>query len=247
MQGAVQPFLTARWLDLALVTYQIPAELLHGRFPAQLEPDRLPGDSQDVAYVSLVAFDFQDTRVKGIAVPLHTHFPEVNLRTYVREREGEKRRGVSFISELVPKPAIATVANLLYHEHYRALPMQFSSETVERGQARRRRMSCEIELADRVHRIALTGDLPAVPCSDGSPERFFKEHTWGFGSNPLGDLVVYRVDHPKWLLYPTTRDDLELDVDFGELYGAPWGILDRSDPVHVAYAVGSEIAVYPLQ
>ncbi len=245
MAGEPDPFLEARWLDLGLVTYRIPADLIAQRLPPQLEPDRLPGDPEGVAYVSLVAFDFQDTRVKGVAVPLHTNFPEVNLRTYVREREAGGRRGVLFISEIVPKPAIAMVANLLYHEHYRALPMRFAADTTERDGVVLRRMHCEIELADRVHRIGLTGGLPPVACREGSTERFFKEHTWGFGVHPEGGLVTYRVDHPIWLLYPTSLDALELDVDFAELYGHPWGILGDLRPFHVAYAVGSEVAVYP--
>lgn len=106
-------------------------------------------------------------------------------------------------------------------------------------------MCCEIDLADRTHRIGLTGELPAVPCTEGSTARFFKEHTWGFGVHPDGGAVQYRVEHPVWLLYPTTLGDLELEIDFGELYGHPWGLLDDLRPFHVAYAVGSEIAVYP--
>jgi uncharacterized protein len=73
--GDPSPFLTARWQDLALVTWQVPAELLCSLLPRGVEPDRLPDDPEDVAYVSFVAFRFLDTRVRGIAVPLHTDFP----------------------------------------------------------------------------------------------------------------------------------------------------------------------------
>jgi uncharacterized protein len=244
------PFLTARWLDLALVTYRIPADVLTaalgGSQPLDipLEPDRLPGDPADVAYASLVAFRFLETRVKGIAVPLHTDFPEVNLRVYVRTREATPRRGVMFIREFVPRRAIVTVANLLYHEHYRAVPMRI--EAVDLGETRRR-VACSISLGEREHRIALTGGRPPVTPTPDSLEHFFKEHTWGFGRTPEGRTLVYRVDHPIWDAYPTVIEDLELDVDFGELYGHPWELLDGRDPFHVAYAVGSEISVHPPQ
>jgi uncharacterized protein len=245
----VAPFLTARWLDLALVTYQVPIDALAAHLPTGprasgvgLEADRLPGDPPEVAYASLVAFRFADTRVKGIKVPLHTDFAEVNLRIYVRTRETPSRRGVMFIRELVPRRAIVTVANLLYHEHYRAAPM--SIEAVDHPDGCRR-VACEVELGERIHRIALTGRRPTVTPPAGSHEHFFKEHTWGFGRTPEGRTLVYRVDHPVWEVYPTTAADLELDVDFGELYGHPWELLDEREPFHVAYAVGSEIAVHP--
>jgi uncharacterized protein YqjF (DUF2071 family) len=239
----LEPFLTARWLDLALVTYRIPAALLRPHLAPGLEPDRLEGDGEDVAYVSLVGFRFLDTRVKGVAVPLHRDFPEVNLRAYVRET-GTGRRGVSFIAELVPKPAIAVVANLLYHEHYRAVPMTMHATHLTGGS---RRVEYTAELGDRVHRLRLVGRPPTVRPPEHSLEHFFKEHEWGFGKSADGELVVYRVHHPIWDVFPTGPDDLELDWGFEEVYGAPWDELDRRQPFHVALAVGSEIAVFPRE
>jgi uncharacterized protein YqjF (DUF2071 family) len=244
MAHADTPFLRARWADLALVTWRIPADLLRAHLAPGLEPDRLPGDGPEAAYVSFVAFRFLDTQVKGITVPLHSDFPEVNLRAYVREVDGG-RRGVIFISELVPKPAIAMVANLLYHEHYRAVPMQLDVHESDDGDTRT--IDVRIELGERVHAMRLVGhSLPTVPEPD-SIEHFFKEHEWGFGKDGDGNLVVYRVEHPVWACYTTSPDDLELDVDFAELYGEPWSELDRRQPFHVAFAVGSEITVWPRE
>ena len=50
-------------------------------------------------FVSLVGFRFLRTRVRGVAIPWHTDFEEVNLRFYVRRRApgGEERRGVVFV------------------------------------------------------------------------------------------------------------------------------------------------------
>lgn len=238
------PFLTARWLDLGLVTYQIPADLLAGHLPRQLEADRLPGDPAAVAYASIVPFRFVDTRVRGVSVPLHTDFPEVNLRVYVRERSGQRRRGVLFIAELVPRAAIAMVANLVYHEHYQALPLEVVAQDVDE---QTRELRCVIELDEREHKIALRGARKTLRPADDSIAHFFKELSWGFGADPDGNAVIYRVDHPVWDVYPTSVDDLEIDADFAELYGAKWGVLDRLEPFHVAYAVGSEVALYPRE
>lgn len=245
MADAEHPFLRARWADLALVTWRIPAELLRAWLPPGLEPDRLPGDPPDAAYVSFVAFRFLDTVVKGVAVPLHTDFPEVNLRAYVREPGENGRRGVTFIAELVPKPMIAVIANLLYHEHYRAVTMSMDVHDAEDGDTRT--IDVRIELGERVHAMRLVGQCPPAMPEPDSIEHFFKEHEWGFGRDGDGGVVVYRVEHPVWACYTTSPDDLDLDVDFGELYGEPWTELDRRQPFHVAFAVGSEISVWPRE
>jgi uncharacterized protein YqjF (DUF2071 family) len=236
------PFLTAKWLDLVLATWRIPADLVRPRLAAGLEPDLLPGDDPSTAYVSLVAFRFVDTRVLGLAVPMHRDFPEVNLRVYVRTTdEDPPRRGVAFIAELVPRAMISTIANLLYHEHYRTVPLRVSVT----DEAEHRRLECEIEDGDRVHRLRVRGRRPAVHAAEGDVAHFFKEHTWGFGRDESGARVVYRVDHPVWRVYEVAPGDLDLDFDFGELYGEPWQVLDGRPPDHVAFAEGSEIAVYP--
>src|SRR5689334_15513426 len=105
-----------------MLNYEADAALLESLVPAGVELDRWRG----TLYLSVVGFLFRDTRVLGLPIPGHTTFEEVNLRFYVRRHVGggESRRGVVFIRELVPRPAIAIVAKLLYNEPYRALPMR---------------------------------------------------------------------------------------------------------------------------
>jgi uncharacterized protein len=101
-------FLTAKWRDLVMLNYEVDPSLLQRHVPAGTELDSFEGKT----YVSLVGFYFSGTRLWGkIAVPMHTEFEEANLRFYVRQRaEGEERRGVCFIAEIVPRRAIAWTA-----------------------------------------------------------------------------------------------------------------------------------------
>ncbi len=80
-------FLRARWHDLLLVSYAVPDTWLRPYLPPGLMLDRWEGH----ACVSLVAFDFAETRVAGLAWRGFQRFPEVNLRFYVRDGD---RRGV---------------------------------------------------------------------------------------------------------------------------------------------------------
>ena len=109
-------WLTAEWRHLCLFTYAVD--------PARLAPFIPPGCSLDLrdgqAFVSLVAFDFVNTRVLGVSWPGFRHFPEINLRFYVRHGD---TRGVAFIREFVPSRWVAFLARALYNEPYQRAAM----------------------------------------------------------------------------------------------------------------------------
>lgn len=227
-----RPFLTARWRNLLNRTYTVPVGLVDPHCPDGLELE-LSDDGR--AFVSLVAFEFVDTRLRGIPVPGHRAFPEVNLRFYVRHGDN---RGVVFLREFVPRRAVAWLARALYAEPYERVPMT-SNHAVERGTLS---FSLRFDAGGRSHEIDVTADSRStnVPSED-STAHFFKEHTWGFGTDRRGRTRRYRVDHPRWAVYEI--DALTLDVDFGAIYGEEWAILDDADPVETLFAAGSDVAV----
>ena len=104
-----------------MLNYEVDPGLLNRYIPAGTTLDSFQGRT----YVSLVGFRFCHTKLLGFfPVPFHANFDEVNLRFYVRRKEGgEDRRGVVFIAEIVPRRAIATTARLIYGENYRYCPM----------------------------------------------------------------------------------------------------------------------------
>jgi uncharacterized protein YqjF (DUF2071 family) len=229
---ASRPFLTARWSELLIVTYEVPEALVRRHVHPSLEPDRWEGRT----HASLVAFDFLETRVLGCAVPGLVSFPEVNLRTYVRLGGA---RGVVFIRELVPSPVVAAVARLRYNEPYYAARMLSAVGDAAGELAAVRRWWWR----GRAHTLAARSTGGATVPDEGSVEHHFKEHAWGFGVTRAGRLRRYRVDHPVW----SVRDVLELhcDVDFGQLYGPEWAPLTGATPASVVHAVGSAVAVFP--
>lgn len=226
------PFLTARWTHLCLLTYAVPPEWLRPRLPPGLELDTRDGQ----AFVSLVAFNFLDTRVKGIAWPGYCNFAELNLRYYVR-CQGE--RGVVFIREFVPKRLVAWLARLIYNEPYRAAPLTHAiEETPERLTA-----TCRLTWAGRVHTLRVTGRKPTVLPAPDSVEHFFKEHHWGFGVDRRGRLIRYAVQHPFWEVYPVETH--HHDLDWAAVYGPEWKLLDGKVPYSVVLAAGSAVEVFP--
>ncbi len=109
-------FLTAEWKNLLMLNYAVDPALLQPFVPAGTELDEHDGKT----WMSLIGFEFNKTHVLGMAIPFHQSFEEVNLRFYVRRME---RRGVVFISELVPKYAVTAIARFVYGERYSCVKM----------------------------------------------------------------------------------------------------------------------------
>jgi hypothetical protein len=225
-------FLTARWSNLCLFTWPVPAELLMRYLPRGLELDLHDGQP----HVSLVAFDFLDTRVLDIPWPGYTEFPEINLRFYVRHGED---RGVIFIREFVPLRLVVFIAGAIYNEPYRVMPMQSRvAESADQITIRH-----ELTFAGRTNRLSVTGKKPFTYPSQDSIEHHFKEHQWGFGATRGGVCTRYQVLHPLWLTCRVT--EWELDWDWAGLYGPEWSILQDVGPSSIILSPGSAVSVMP--
>jgi uncharacterized protein YqjF (DUF2071 family) len=217
--------------------------MLLPRLPRGLELDVPSGTNDGVGVVSLVAFDFLDTRVRGVKWPRHVNFPEINLRFYVQlpgTAPEPARRGVMFIREYVPRGLISFVARTLYNEPYAAARMR--SSVSRAGDT----LTVSHEITPpggRASRISVTAAAtPSTPPA-ASRDHWFKEHEWGFGRSRDGDMLVYSVKHPVWATHAV--ESFDLDFDWSGLYGTEWGFLAKERPVSVVLAEGSPVEVHP--
>lgn len=233
-----RPFLTARWRYLAMLNYEVPPEVLAPLVPAGTELDSWQGKT----FASMVGFLFLDTRVRGIAIPGHRDFEEVNLRFYVRRKaEDGWRRGVVFVKEIVPRFAIASTARLLYGEKYVSLPMRHAiTGDPTRGGLY---VTYGWRVQGRWNGIgAVVGGTPEE-AAPGSEEEFITEHYWGYSSLRGGGCVEYQVEHPRWRVWKLLRPVLDCDV--AALYGRQFAAPLAGEPSSAFLADGSEVAVYP--
>lgn len=228
-------FLKAEWNNLVMLNYEVDPQVLKPYIPAGTVLDLYEGKAQ----VSMVGFMFNNTRVLGIKWPLHTNFEEVNLRFYVRYFDGaEHKRGTVFISEIVPKYIIATIANTLYKEHYRSLPMRHSVRPTENDQSE---YLYEWKLNGKWNKLGATVSNQFTPMQPGSAEEFILEHYWGY--NPWSPTVTmeYQVEHVSWRIAKVS--DFVFDADVAALYGEAFVPYLSAKPVSAFFAEGSEIAV----
>ncbi|MTI30633.1 YqjF family protein [Xanthovirga aplysinae] len=227
-------FLKAEWRKLALVNYEIEPTLLKEYLPYGTELDLW----NEKCYLSLVGFRFLNTRLLGIKVPFHVNFEEVNLRFYVKRRvQNEWRRGVVFIKEIVPKPALTFVANTIYKENYETMPMNHIWKENREDQT----IQYSWKKNAKWHHFKLTASKEASKIDQGSETEFITEHYWGYAKVDNQKTNEYEVTHPSWLKYDVM--DYSISVDFSEVYGRNFEFLNNLKPNSVMLVEGSPIAV----
>jgi uncharacterized protein len=198
-----------------MLNYAVEPELLNSFVPAGTELDTFAGRT----YVSLIGFEFNNTRIAGAQVPFHGSFEEVNLRFYVRRAE---RRGVVFIRELVPKPAVVAVARVIFGENYACTRMSHSIHSSEESGA----VSAEYVFGIGAGRCAMrieAESLPFVP-PDDSLAQFITEHYWGYTRGRNGSTLEYEVQHPRWQVREASRAEFHGNAE--RFYG--WSLRESS-------------------
>jgi uncharacterized protein YqjF (DUF2071 family) len=229
-----KPFLTGHWSGLLMAQWPVDPELLRSRVPRGVELDTFHG----VAYVSLVAFRFLRTKVVGLPIPFHQNFTEVNLRFYVRRHtETGVRRGVCFVSELVPRFWVAFLARALYNEQYSAVRMSHTFSE----QAGRAEWQYSWERGGRRHAVSVASEGGPTPMVPGSREHFIAEHFWGYSRQRDGSTVEYEVTHPTWRIWSNPALTFEWDPEAS--YGKTWLPVLSKPPEFSFVAEGSDVAV----
>ena len=218
-----------------MANYEIDPGLLAPFIPAGTELDFFEGKT----FVSVVGFMFLNTRVCGIPIPLHRHFPEVNLRFYVRRQADDGwRRGVVFIKEIVPRRAIAWTARTLYNENYVALPM---SHQLEKTGSKLKSVSYSWKFFNRWHSLSAEVHGEPQPLMAGSQPEFIAAHYWGYCRQRDGSSAESQVEHPPWRIWEA--DSARLDGDVTGIYGAQFGETLSRPAASVFVADGSAITV----
>lgn len=217
-----------------MANYAVDPAVLQPLVPRGTELDTWDG----TCVASVVGFQFLDTRLLGVPVPWHRHFEEVNLRFYVRrEVSGELRRGVVFVREIVPRRALAWVANAVYNERYVALPMMHD-DRLDRPE---RRLRYGWQVGGRWNQLDVTTEGDPYTAADDSEEAFVTEHYWGYTTQRDGSTLEYQVEHPRWNVWRVREAALVCDV--AALYGPAFVSFVADPPRSCFVADGSDVIV----
>jgi hypothetical protein len=76
----------------------------------------------------------------------------------------------------------------------------------------------------------------------GSLEEFLSERAWGYTTQRDGGTIEYKVDHPRWRVWPGASHELVGPLE--SFYDAPFPTILSAAPASAFIADGSSVAVH---
>ncbi len=227
-------FLKAKWENIIMVNYSVPQTLLMPYLPKGVELDLFGGE----AYVSLVGFMFKNTKLFNIPIPFFGTFEEINLRFYVKRKEGNTfKRGVVFINETVPYKIVAWMANKLYHESYTAVETKHQWDY----KINSKHINYQWKVGENWNNIIVEAELKSSNILRDTIEEFIFEHYFGYAKLNATETEEYKIYHPSWRINKVVQHTIQ--CDFKAMYGTDFEVLNLLTPQSVLIAEGSVVEV----
>ena len=214
--------MTQRWNDLLFAHWPVAEAQIAPMLPEGLQVDTFQGS----AWLGVVPFWLDRIKIRGIpSVPGVRSFPDLNLRTYVRE-EQSGTPGLYFFSLDASNLLAVGVARSVFH-----LPYHWAEMRLEQRSERefsfysRRRFSAEPVLFKAryrglgpTHKLALS--------RSGTLQHFFSERHCLFSRNREGQAIRSNLHHVPWPL-----EEAEAEIERNDLASAIGIRLPDQEPV----------------
>ena len=183
--------MTMSWEKLLFAHYRIDPATLRALVPSGLELDLADGE----AWIGVVPFDMRRVGPPGLNwLPWLSHFPELNVRTYVR---CEDIPGVYFFSLDATNWAAVIGARVGFHLPYFWSSIQWRQDGARIQYRTRRRIG---RTADFEGAYAPTGDVYSAEA--GSLDAFLTERYCLYAVDGRGRVHRGHVHHAPWPLQP---------------------------------------------
>jgi hypothetical protein len=185
--------MTQRWNDLLFAHWPIATAKMQALLPEWLEADTIQGS----AWVGAVPFWLDRIKVRGMpAIPGLRSFPDLNLRTYVRDRFTGTPGFYCFSVDSSNLLAVAA-AHLVYHLPYSLAEMYLEprSEREFAFYSRRRFSRRQVIFKARYRGMGPTRQTAEM--RPGSLEYFFTERPCVFSTNRVGGRIC-TMFHGLW-------------------------------------------------
>ena len=213
---------------------------LHWDFdPAQLQamlPEGLSIDThEDRAYIGVVPFYMHGLRLRfGPPAPAVSYFPELNLRTYVYDKNG--RPGVWFFSLDAQSHLSVWIAQQAFSLNYHYAKMHYKCSPS--GEVN---MTC-MRRGQEEQRYSYRATKSLGPAQPGSLSYFLAERYYLFAKTNSGSLRIGKIYHAPHTLY-----DAEVSTYSKKLFYLNGFSEPRSDYVHAVISPKVDVSIYSLQ
>jgi hypothetical protein len=200
--------MTQRWNDLLFAHWPMRIAEIEALLPEGLEADVFQGS----AWIGVVPFWMDNIRMRGMPqIPGARKFPELNLRTYVRDRR-TSTPGVYFFSLDAASLIAVIAARSLYH-----LPYYWAQMSIKpRGDrefsyySRRLLSGKPVQFAARYRGLGPTHKLAQTRL--GTIEYFLTERYCLFSLDGLGRLQRADIHHIPWPLEEAEAEITQNDL-----------------------------------
>jgi uncharacterized protein YqjF (DUF2071 family) len=189
--------MTQRWNNLLFAHWPVPVASLAGLLPEGLVPDTFDGS----AWIGVVPFTMDRIQLRGLpSVPGTNKFPELNLRTYVRETH-TNQVGVYFFSLDAANLLAVTIARTFFQLPYFWAQMHVQGRDDGREfDYRSERIFGPKPASFRARYRSLQKSVAVEISSPGTIEHFLTERYRLYTVDHKGQLFKGDIHHVPWPL-----------------------------------------------
>ncbi len=174
------------------------------------------------------------------SIPGLRHFPDLNLRTYVRDRY-TKTPGIYCFSVDSSNLLAVVAAHLMYHLPYRLAEMHLEPQSEKEFAFYSRRRFSRPEVIFNARYRGLGPTRKTAEMRVGSFEYFFTERTCVYSTNRAGEPIRANLHHVSWPL-----EEAEAEIERNDLASAVGLELPDRDPV-LHYSRRLAVYVWPAE
>ena len=228
-----QPTMYQSWEQLLFLHWAVDPGLITATLPEGLTVDTFDG----AAYLAIIPFYMRRIRPRGLpALPVLSNFLEINVRTYVYDREGVP--GVWFYGLDTHRLPAVLIARLFFHLPYYWAKMSARRTSDGTIDFRARRRAAAGPFAGR-YAYRPVGD-PA-PASPGTLPFFLAERYMFFTMTRRGLARghVHHTPYPLQAVETPTWSSVQL--------GLAGFSVPESPPDHTLYSAGVDVDTFALQ
>jgi uncharacterized protein len=229
--------MTQRWNDLLFAHWPIPPAKMEALLPDWLEADAFQGS----AWLGAVPFWLDRIKIRGVpAIPGLRNFPDLNLRTYVRDRI-TGTPGIYFFSVDSNNMLAMAAARVVYHLPYFLAEMHLEQRSEREFAFYSRRRFARQQVIFKARYRGLGPSRRLVEIRSGSFEHFMSERPCVFSVNRGGQPIRANLHHVPWPL-----EEAEAEIERNDLAAAVGIELPDMEPV-LHYSRRLAVYVWPAE
>lgn len=229
--------ITQRWNDLLFAHWPVPVAQVAALLPDWLEVDTFQG----TAWLGVVPFWLDRIKIRGVPpIPGARSFPDLNLRTYVRD-QFTGTPGVYCFSLDASNLLAVLAARAFYH-----LPYHWSQMLLEPRSEREFAFYSKRRFTNRpvIFNVRYRGMGPSAKlaeCRAGTFEYYFTERSCLYSSNRAGHPIRANLHYVAWPL-----EEAEAEIERNDLAAAVGLKLPDTSPI-LHYSRRQAVYIWPRE